>query len=120
MRKLVSFLVIAVLFAFLLVGCSDNQNIDNQSKNYSSNNAKKAAWNFIIDQGWDDTAKGNWRDATLLKVIVDDNYKLLDKTYKGKETLSVSFEDKENVVVGTPLILIDTKTNKVIGYRPSE
>jgi hypothetical protein len=39
------------------------------------------------------------------KTIVDNGYELLDDNYEGKEVLSVSFEDKENSVVGTPLIL---------------
>ncbi|ARK25037.1 hypothetical protein SporoP37_10515 [Sporosarcina sp. P37] len=39
---------------------------------------------------------------------------------KNKEVLTVSFEDAENVVTGTPQILIDPNTYKVIGYMPTE
>ena len=40
--------------------------------------------------------------------------------YVGKEVAAVSFQDKENVVNGTPLILVDLDTNAVVGYMPSE
>ena len=56
----------------------------------------------------------------MKKMIANNSYELLDKTYEGKEILIVSFEDKENVVVGTPLILIDPNLNEVIGYMPGE
>ncbi|MGD7051691.1 MULTISPECIES: hypothetical protein [Bacillaceae] len=120
MRKIVSYFVIALFFAILLVGCSNNQNEENQSETDSYNEVREVAWDFTKDKGWDDTAKGNWQSAEVRKVIVDNNYEFLDKTYEGKEALSVSFEDKENTVVGTPLVLIDIDTNKVIGYMPSE
>lgn len=44
----------------------------------------------------------------------------MDKTYEGREVLLVTFEDKENVVVGTPLILLDSETNHVVGYMLGE
>ncbi|WP_177184523.1 hypothetical protein [Psychrobacillus sp. OK032] len=50
----------------------------------------------------------------------DNSYDLLDKTYDGKELLTVSFEDKDSVVIGTPLILVDPDSNEVIGYMLSE
>ena len=53
-------------------------------------------------------------------MTADDSYELLDETYEGKEVLSVSFEDKKNVVVGTPLILVAPDTNEVIGYMLGE
>lgn len=56
----------------------------------------------------------------MKKTNADNSYEFLDKTYDGKEVLMVSFEDKDNVVLGTPLILVDPITNEVIGYMPSE
>ncbi|MGB5946964.1 hypothetical protein [Paenisporosarcina sp.] len=45
---------------------------------------------------------------------------MLDTRYEGNEVAAVSFHDKDNVVVGTPLILVDLETNEVVGYMPSE
>lgn len=120
MKKLVLFLVVTVFVALLLVGCSDNQNAENQSETDGYNEVREIAWDFVKDKGWNGTAKENWQSAEVKKVVIDNNYELLDKTYEGKEVLSVSFEDKENSVVGTPLILIEPDTSKVIGYMPSE
>ncbi len=120
MRKVVLYLVITVFSTLLLVGCSENQNAESQSEADGYNVVREVAWNFIKEKGWNDTAKDNWQSAEVKKVVVDNNYELLDKTYDGKEVLSVSFEDKDNSVVGTPLILIEPDTNKVIGYMPSE
>ena len=58
--------------------------------------------------------------AEIKKVDVNNKFELLDSNYEGMEVLSVSFEDKENIVVATPIILIDPDTNKVIGYMRSE
>ncbi|WP_214483786.1 hypothetical protein [Bacillus sp. SM2101] len=120
MRKLVFYLAITVFTALLLEGCSDNQNAKNQSEIDGYIEARESAWNFVKEKGWYDTAKDNWQSAGVTKVVVNNNYELLDKTYEGKEVLSVSFEDKENSIVGAPLILIEPYTNKVIGYMPSE
>ena len=115
MRKLVLFLVITVFSTLMLVGCSINQ-----GETDSYNEVREIAWNFVKEKGWNGTANENWHRAEVKKVVVDNNYELLDKTYEGKEVFSVSFEDKENSVVGTPLILIEPNTSKVIGYMPSE
>lgn len=57
-------------------------------------------------------AKGDWQNAK--KVVVDNSYELLAGTYEDKEVLIVSFEDKVNVVIGTPLILVDPNTKESI------
>jgi hypothetical protein len=77
---------------------------------------REIAWNFLIDKGWNGSAKENGQNAKVTKTIADSNYELLDNSYEGKQVVLVSFEDKENVVVGTPLVLIDPNINKVIGY----
>ncbi|MBA2176117.1 hypothetical protein H0266_14565 [Halobacillus locisalis] len=120
MRREVLYIVITVFSALLLVGCSDNQNAVSPNDADDYNEVRENVWKFVKEKGWNDTAKDNWQSAEVKKVVGDNNYELLDGTYDGKEVLSVSFEDKENSVVGTPLIIIEPDTNKVIGYMPSE
>ena len=120
LRKVVLYLVITVFSALLLVGCSENQNTENQRETDGYYEVREAAWNFVKEKGWNNTANENWQSAEVIKVIVDNNFELLDKNYEGMEVLSVSFEDKVNSVVATPLILIEPDTNKVIGYMLSE
>ncbi|MFJ8064600.1 hypothetical protein ACIQYS_08210 [Psychrobacillus sp. NPDC096426] len=83
-------------------------------------NVRRIAWDFLKENGWNDRANEEWKSATITKIIADKKHVFLDKSYEGKEVLSVSFEDKENVVVGPPLILVDTDTNEVIGYIMGE
>ena len=99
-----------------LFGCqqSSEDEIDNQD-------IKTVAWEFIEEKGWDTNAKGNWQGAKVTETIADNSYELLDSNYEGREVLYLfTFEDKENVLIGTPLILVDPTTKKVIGYMPGE
>lgn len=100
----------------LVFGCSYNQNVGNITETDSYEKAKEVAWEFIEEKGWNDTAKEGWKSAKVKKVIADNSYELWDKTYEGKEILTVLFEDKENVVVDTPLIFVAPDSNDVIGY----
>ena len=111
------YLAIAV---FLLVGCSNSQDVKNSTDTDSYEKVREVAWEFIEEKGWNGTAKEGWQSAKVKKVIADSSYELLDKTYEGKEIVIVSFEDKENVVAGTPLILVDPTRNEVIGYMAGE
>ncbi|WP_226669660.1 hypothetical protein [Metabacillus litoralis] len=97
---------------------SSKQINDIISYNYSK--IREIAWNFLEEKGWSDRAKEEWKSAKVSKIIVTKDYELLDKDYKGKEVFSVSFEDKENIIASTPIILVDADTNKVIGYMPGE
>ncbi|WP_343800061.1 hypothetical protein [Bacillus carboniphilus] len=98
------------------MGCT---NIESDvGDNYSS--IRKTAWNFIKEKGWSDSAKEDWNSATVTKIIVNGDYELLNTSYEGKEVFSVSFEDKENVLASTPVILVDLNRNKVIGFMLGE
>ena len=120
MKMKLLYLAITAFLILLVVGCSNNQDVGNITDTDSYENVRKIAWEFIEEKGWNDAAKEGWQSAKVKKMIADNSYELLDKTYEGKEVLIVSFEDKENVVVGTPLILVDPDLNVVIGYMAGE
>ncbi|MEK4628520.1 hypothetical protein MKZ17_09965 [Solibacillus sp. FSL R7-0682] len=111
------FVWLVAFLTLLIVGCSMPED-KNDTDDYME--VREAAWNYVKEKGWNDFSKGNWQVAEVKIVVANERYKLLDQTYEGKEVLSVSFEDKENIVIGTPLILIDRNSIKVIGYMPSE
>lgn len=87
---------------------------------YNASKIREIAWNFLEKRGWSDSAKEEWKSAAVTKIIVNKDYELLDKNYKGNGVFSVLFEDKENIVVSTPIILVNAETNNVIGYMPGE
>ena len=104
----------------LILGCSNKPVTEITSEIDSYEDVKAAAWEFLNEKGWQDQAKDDFESAKVEKVHADSKYVLLDQTYDGKELLEVSFEDVDHAVTGTPLILIDSNTNEVVGYMPSE
>ena len=112
-------LFLTILFC-LIAGCSNEEEAVKNTSVDGYESIRKAAWEFIQEKGWSGLAEGNWQSAKVEKIIADENYEMLDTHYEGKEVAAVSFQDKENVVVGTPLILVDLNTNEVVGYMPSE
>ncbi|PKR76833.1 hypothetical protein CEY16_13545 [Halalkalibacillus sediminis] len=112
-----------VILAFVLiqfVGCSDrlDSQLENRSDKY--NDVRNIAWEFVKENGWNEQAKGDWKDAKVIKIVADDQYELLDDSYEGEEVLSVISEEDGNYVTGTPTILIDSTKNEVIGYIATE
>lgn len=116
MKLKLLYLALPIFLILLLFGCSYKQNGGNITETDSYEKAKEVAWEFIEEKGWDDTVKEGWESVKVKKVIADNSYESLDQTFEGKNILAVSFEDKENVVVNTPLILVDPDFNEVIGY----
>lgn len=113
-------LSISICLIFLITGCSTTEHAVNESSEDSYELVRKAAWEFVQEKGWSEPAKGNWQNAKVEIIIADQSYELFDVDYKGKEVGSVSFQNKENIVVGTPLILVDLDSHEVVGYMPSE
>jgi len=81
---------------------------------------REVAWEFLKAKGWDYTSTGEWKNAKVRQTIADTTHELVDESYVGKLVLTVSFEEQGNVVVGTPVVLVDFDTNEVIGYIPGE
>lgn len=81
---------------------------------------REAAWEFLKAKGWDYTSTGEWKNAKVQKTIADKSHELIDESYIGKLVLTVTFEEQGNLVVGTPVVLLDFDTNEVIGYIPGE
>lgn len=111
-----AFFLIIVFFLLLLGGCNQGA-IEHEDEYY---HVKVAAWEFLKEKGWDLRAKENWETAQVSVAIIDDDYELIDPSYEGEEVLSVIFEDKEKVVVGTPIILVDPDKIEVVGYMFGE
>lgn len=115
-------LYLTLLFSMILiVGCSNNEVLENSTdlnnENYS---VRKIAWDFLHKKGWNNSANKEWETAVVTTTIIDDHVELLDQNYSKKKVLSVSFKDKGNTVIVTPIILVDIDSNKVVGYIPSE
>lgn len=106
--------------ALLIVGCANKVNIKSSESADEYVDVKAAAWAFVKERGWDNSAEDDWQSADVEETIADHRYVLLDKKDEEREVLLVSFKDVENVVTGTPPILVDSNTYEVIGYMPTE
>ena len=109
--------LILLIIMIWVTGCNEVEKSTGIEQSYDD--VKKVAWDYLNEQGWSENAKDSSR-AVVKKIVVIDNYELIDSSFEGTEAWSVSFVDKDNVVVGTPTILVDPKTKKVIGYMPGE
>ncbi|KKB33093.1 YobA family protein [Bacillus thermotolerans] len=112
--------ILSIPLVFLAACSSDSQTTNdvNATNKESDEHIREIAWDFVKEMGWNDEVKEEWQRAKVTKTIAaDDDHKFLGQAYKdnyeGKEVLFVSFES-------TPSILIDPKTNKVIGYKSLE
>ena len=100
-----------------VTGCNEVERDTGNEQSYDD--VRKIAWDYLNEQGWNENTK-DWQSAVVTKTVVNDDFELIDTNFEGTEAWSVSFVDKDNVVVGTPIILVDPKSNKVIGYMPGE
>ncbi|KGR78030.1 hypothetical protein [Ureibacillus manganicus] len=122
MNRRYLFLLIALLSTVILVSCSNEPEREEviEARDDQYGEIRSVAWDFIQQNDWHTRADENWESAKVEKILADDRYEILDPTVEGKEVFSVSFKDIENVVVGTPQILVDPKTKKVVGYMLGE
>ncbi|MBM6619569.1 hypothetical protein [Bacillus suaedaesalsae] len=98
------------ILTLVLVSCSNNDSYDL---------ARERAWNYLVDQNWEESAIGE-KKADVTKTFVNENYELLDESFRGEEVIQVTFQDQENSLTGTPTIIVDPATNAVLGYMPTE
>ena len=98
MKMKLIYLAITAFLILLVVRCSNKPDVGNIIDTDSYENVRKIAWEFIEEKDWNDAAKEGWQSAQVKKMIADNSYELLDKTYEGKEVLIVSFEDEKRML----------------------
>ncbi|MDF2557798.1 MAG: hypothetical protein K0R71_1626 [Bacillales bacterium] len=102
-------LVSVIIFSSLvLIGC--------QSSNKKANEARKIAWNSLVDSERKEVV-GDWKDAKVSKVKVDKGFALTDTSYEGKEMTMVTIRSKNRGTLGDISKLVDEKSRKVVGGR---
>lgn len=83
--------------------------------------ARKAAWDFLVEKEWDEGIKENsWQSAEVSEITIDYSHHLINESYLEEQAFSVSFAGEENLVTGPPVVLVDPDTNKVVAYMPGE
>ena len=83
------YLILTVFSILLIAGCTNKSEIENTNDKERFEQVREVAWAFVEEKGWNETAEENWQNAKVKKEIANNSYELLDKTYEGKEVLSV-------------------------------
>lgn len=111
-----------LMFVFLtLAGCANVDKMEVQTNDNEYEDVKKVAWNYLLEQDWNDVVKGDWRSSEVTQVIADnEKYELLDEADVGREVASISFEELDDAVVAPPIVLVDSTTLELVGYMPGE
>ncbi|MCA1063700.1 hypothetical protein QTG56_11265 [Rossellomorea sp. AcN35-11] len=112
-------LMMGVLFVGL-ISCStkvEENAAPHENEKYQSE--IRVAWEFVKNKGWDEWAKGDWRNASI-EVTDTRGGHLLNGEPHRDEVVKVSFEPQENSINGVPQIFVDLHEQEVIGYVPAE
>lgn len=103
----------------LTMGCGNSESSESSSQ-IDSDEVVQNAYDFVKEKGWDNTIVGEMENAKVEESRADLKAEYIDSSYEGQEVLLVTFEDDPNSTTGTPTILVNPETSKVIGYIPSE
>jgi hypothetical protein len=60
------------------------------------------------------------KQATIQSITVDDRFELVDSSFEGTRAWLVTFPSDSQRTVEIPQVLVESKSNEVIGYLPSE
>lgn len=113
MKKIQLYIVSTLLL--LLTACSEPQNEADQPYAKQIN----AAWDYIVENDWENRIAGGKEDATAEKIEATNTYELFDASLRGKEVIRVTFPDQVNSVVGAPILLV-SEEGEVVGFLASE
>lgn len=101
---------------FLTTGCINSES----SSQIDYDEAIQSAYDFVKEKDWDNAIVGEMENATVEESKAEITAEYTDSSYEDQEVLLVTFEDDPNSTTGTPTILVNPKTLKVVGYILSE
>lgn len=110
-------IILVILVA--LCGCNTVKSSDHAVEQNNYKTEIENSWRYIQEMNWNDRVSSGIEAASVKKVVVDENYELLDNSYYGDEVLEVSFEDNQDSVIGAPSILVSS-SGDVIGHSIGE
>ena len=107
------------IVSLFITGCTNNEVDGKEAEvNVMDSAARNAVLDYLEKEDWNSEfyQKEEWENASVKKVMVDDNYKNIDKEYMGKEIFVVTIAD----ALAAPLVYVDPETLEVIGIMPGE
>jgi len=115
-------LISVIVLSFLLLGgcqIEDKEKGSNTEVTQGIKDVREIAWNSLSASQRKEVI-GKWEEAEVSETVADTKrFHLQDPSYEGKEVTMVSFRSKNSAVLGDIKILVDEKSQEVIGggYR---
>lgn len=109
------FMIFASLFS---IGCTDNEVKGDEVVHDKDSEVRKAVLDYMEQEDWHPEfySADKWEKASVKKVMVDDRYKNIDKTYIGREIFAVTIAN----ALAAPTVFVDPDSLKIIGVMPGE
>jgi hypothetical protein len=110
-------LLAIVFFSLFLVGIQKPvQHIEVKTETtQTTKDVREIAWNSLSESERAEVIE-DWKDATISNVIADaKRFALVDHSYVGKEVKEVTFRSTKSAILGDISILVDEKSQKVVG-----
>jgi len=119
-KRIILICIIAVVLVIMISGFI--------MRSYDNNDAKyvyqKIAWNSL-DKGYKQEITQNWQEARAETITRDHDFWIIPLNnlggklnVKGKKMAVVSFDSKNEAMLGKVIVYIDLQTNKVAGLVP--
>lgn len=109
----------ALCFAiFMLVGCTQPSSLSSMPPD-DEKAIINSAIEYLNNMEWLPTDEDG-KQATIQSITVDDRYELVDSRFEGTSAWLVTFPSDSQRTVEIPQVLVESESNKVIGYMPSE
>lgn len=109
----------ALCFAiFMLVGCTQPSSLSSMPPDDEKVIINHAI-EYLNNMDWlpnDEDGK----QATIQSITVDDRYELVDSSFEGTRAWLVTFPSDSQRTIEIPQVLVESESNEVIGYLPSE
>ncbi|WED56512.1 hypothetical protein OE059_06570 [Exiguobacterium profundum] len=109
----------ALCFAiFMLVGCTQTSSLSSMPPD-DEKAIINSAIEYLNNMDWlpiDEDGK----QATIQSITVDDRFELVDSRFEGTQAWIVTFPSDSQRTVEIPQVLVESESNEVIGYLPSE
>lgn len=103
---------------FMLVGCtqpSTSSPLPPDGEKVIINSAIE----YLNNMDWLPTNEDG-KQVTVQSITVDDRYELVDSSFEGTRAWLVTFPSDSQRTAEIPQVLVESKSNEVIGYLPSE
>ncbi|WP_214761479.1 hypothetical protein [Exiguobacterium sp. s129] len=103
---------------FMLVGCTQSSTssaIPPDDEKVIINHAIE----YLNNMDWLPTDEDG-KQATIQSITVDNRFELIDSRFEGSRAWLVTFPSDSQRTVETPQVLVESESNEVIGYLPSE